>query len=171
MNLPKSFFEAGTYNLTVVAKNNLKDLIKRQYLSGSIDLVGYTPSPDSPYPFPPPIWWWKSNVFNYSGVLGHKIGPPWPEPCVNCGVFNSSNIKYPVPSDINPWPFPLGPLVSDLVIENLVDRMKVNKINKNSFGFYNVMQKENIVSDALVELSQDLSQVQKEISVAIKKLS
>lgn len=170
MNLPKSFFDPGTYQLTTIARTYLKDFLQNQELSKLRNLVGYTPDPDEPYPitWPRPIGW--RNYFHVRSGIEGLSGPPWPEPCINCSKWFNNTVGYPVPDDINPWPWPLGPLVKDLVNDKIHDLVSKSPGKNDSYNFIDVIKKENIVEEVLSELCENLGVAQKEISLKLKAL-
>ena len=164
MKLPKSFFDAETQRLTGNSRNFLKDFMKQQALTGFNDLVGLSLDPTKPCPRPIP---------GYQGLdsrLGQWGGPPWPEPAVYSGAIHSGSRWYPAPDDNGPWPWPWGPLIRDLLVEKMFERINLASVRNGSYDFYEVVKRENLAKEALQELNEQLSGAQKEIAIRLKKL-
>lgn len=169
MNLPKQLFKKGTFELKESARNYLKTLVFELEFKRFNDSVGYTPPPDDPCPdlgWPGPIPRSKRNLFLTN--LGNLNGPPWPQPCLY-----SSNLSIqglPNPDDIDPWPWPLGPLVLDIVTDRIFDMIRDSPIRKNTYDFIDVVKREKIALEALSDLSENLSSFQQSLLSKVKCL-
>lgn len=159
MSEAKRMFEPGSNKLSVEAKNEIKKIITNLEVNKIIDLISYTPNPNSPVPKPGPWPWpYRNNI---------TPGPPWPEPCVYNNLFSWS---YPDPDDVNPWPWPLGPLVRDFISDLLIDRLMQSPLNKESFSVLDAIKREGIAYEAFNEISNKLNSIQKDLSIKLKKL-
>jgi len=154
MALPQPVFDAFG-NLTPKAKKVLKDILQAQELSRFLDLVGYTPNPNGPYP--PRPWPWPG---------------PWPyrnlADLQAASLAGGSGLEYPNPDDYGPWPWPIGPLVKELMSELLLEKIAKAPAKKGSLSIIDAIKREGITGEAFRELSNKLSQFQKSLSSKMK---
>lgn len=152
MALPQPVFvrdaASGEYRLTEQAKKVLKDILVAQEVSRFIDLVGYTPHPDDPYPPRPwPI--------------------PWPWPLQQLGTTTGA-IGYPNPDDNGPWHPHIGPLIKEMLSSLLVDQIAQAKGVKGSLSIIEALKREGVANQAFDELQIKVNAFQKSLAAKAK---
>ena len=133
------------------------------------DSVGYKPPIDCDCPKPPgwpgPIPPVKNLSEFYQNSFLDISGPPWPQPSLKFGrLLNSS---YPIPDDIDPWPWPLGPLVRDFIGNHIIESIKNTIPRKDSYNIYDVIKREGIAVEVYKELSNELLTLHKSLSSSL----
>ncbi len=170
MYLSKNFFESGTFKLKEAGRIQLKEFFKAQEIKKINGLIGYTPDPENPWPCPGPWPWPERTSLDLGGGSKLLSGLLWTKPYMEQNVFRTGYFGKPGPDDVDPWPWPLGPLVRDLLSESILERIGKSPLREKTFDFIDVIKRENIALDALSELREDLSVVQHNLSAKIEKL-
>ena len=159
MALPQPVFvrdaASGEYRLTERAKKVLKDLLIAQEVSRFIDLVGYTPHPDDPYPPRPWPFPWPWPLHQLGGLT------------LSTGARNGQ-VGYPSPDDDGPWPPHIGPLIKEVLSNSLITQITAAKGVKGSLSIIEAMKHEGIAAEAFNELHDQLGAFQKSLAAKAK---